>query len=77
MIPITDIRAWGNTVSWQYDQQIEQDLVICRSLIEIFKDPYLLKHLAFRGGTAIHKFYLTSHARYSEDIDLDHAELTS
>lgn len=70
MIPITDIRAWGNTVSWQYDQQIEQDLVISRSLIEIFQDPFLSEHLAFRGGTALHKLYLTSHARYSEDIDL-------
>ena len=70
MIPITDIRAWGNTVSWQYDQQIEQDLLISRSLVEIFQDPYLSEHLAFRGGTALHKLYLTSHARYSEDIDL-------
>jgi len=70
MIPITDIRAWGNTVSWQYDQQIEQDLVISRSLVEIFQDPFLSEHLAFRGGTALHKIYLTSHARYSEDIDL-------
>ena len=70
MIPITDIRAWGNTVSWQYDQQIEQDLVICRSLVEIFQEPFLSEHLAFRGGTALHKLYLTSHARYSEDIDL-------
>ena len=70
MIPITDIRAWGNTVSWQYDQQIEQDLVIIRSLVEIFQDPFLSEHLAFRGGTALHRLYLTSHARYSEDIDL-------
>ena len=70
MIPITDIRAWSNTVSWQYDQQIEQDLLISRSLVEIFQDPYLSEHLAFRGGTALHKLYLTSHARYSEDIDL-------
>jgi predicted nucleotidyltransferase component of viral defense system len=70
MIPNTDIRAWGNKVPWKLDQQIEQDLVICRSLIEIFKDPYLSEHLAFRGGTALHKLYITSHARYSEDIDL-------
>jgi len=70
MIPITDIRAWGNIVPWNLDQQIEQDLVICRSLVEIFKDPFLSEHLAFRGGTALHKLYLTSHARYSEDIDL-------
>jgi predicted nucleotidyltransferase component of viral defense system len=70
MIPITDIRTWGNIVPWSLDQQIEQDLVICRSLVEIFQDPYLSEHLAFRGGTALYKLYLTSHARYSEDIDL-------
>ena len=36
MIPINDIRAWSNVVPWVNDAQIEQDLVICRSLIEFF-----------------------------------------
>jgi predicted nucleotidyltransferase component of viral defense system len=70
MIPISDIRAWSNIVPWVNDEQIEQDLVICRSLIEIFSDDYLASQLAFRGGTAIHKLFLEPQLRYSEDIDL-------
>ena len=27
MIPITDIRAWGNVVPWKNVEQVEQDLV--------------------------------------------------
>ena len=37
---------------------------------EIFSDEWLAEHLAFRGGTALHKLYLTPQHRYSEDIDL-------
>jgi|GEM_PF-6432831 len=70
MIPINDIRAWSNVVPWVNDEQIEQDLVISRSLIEIFSDDYLASKLAFRGGTAIHKLFLQPQPRYSEDIDL-------
>jgi hypothetical protein len=35
MIPINEIRAWSNVVHRVNDEQIEQDLVICRSLVEI------------------------------------------
>ena len=70
MIPITDIRAWGNVVPWKNVEQIEQDLVISRSLVEIYSDKYLSENLAFRGGTALHKLFFTSQPRYSEDIDL-------
>ncbi len=70
MIPINEIRAWSNVVPWVNDEQIEQDLVICRSLIEIFSDSLLAENLAFRGGTAIHKLFLHPQPRYSEDIDL-------
>lgn len=70
MIPQSDIIEWSNTVSWQTNEQVEQDLVICRALVEIFKDDYLAEHLAFRGGTALHKLYLQPQPRYSEDIDL-------
>jgi predicted nucleotidyltransferase component of viral defense system len=45
-------------------------LVICRALVEIFSDEFLSGHLAFRGGTALHKLYLLPPLRYSEDIDL-------
>lgn len=33
-------------------------------------EPFLRTNLAFRGGTAFHKLYLSPQARYSEDIDL-------
>jgi predicted nucleotidyltransferase component of viral defense system len=70
MIPISYITGWRHTVPWQTDEQVEQDLVICRSLVQIFSDDYLSSSLAFRGGTAIYKLYLKSLSRYSEDIDL-------
>lgn len=70
MIPRNDIIEWSNTVAWQTNEQIEQDLVICRALVQIFNDDYLAGHLAFRGGTALHKLYLQPQPRYSEDIDL-------
>jgi len=49
---------------------VEQDLVIERSIIELFSEPYINTRLAFRGGTALHKIFLKPQARYSEDIDL-------
>jgi len=39
-------------------------------LIAIFSDAFLSNELAFRGGTALHKIYLSPQSRYSEDIDL-------
>jgi len=57
-------------VPWQTNEQVEQDLVICRALVEIFSDEWLANSLAFRGGTALHKLYLRPQPRYSEDIDL-------
>jgi predicted nucleotidyltransferase component of viral defense system len=68
MIPQANITQWRNEVPLQTNEQVEQDLVICRTLVEIFKDDYLAESLAFRGGTALHKLY--PQPRYSEDIDL-------
>jgi predicted nucleotidyltransferase component of viral defense system len=70
MIPEAYITEWANQVPWQTNEQVEQDLVICRALVEIFSDEFLAKSLAFRGGTALHKLYLSPQPRYSEDIDL-------
>lgn len=70
MIPRANITAWRAQAPWSSDAQIEQDLVVCRAAVEIFSHPLLTGHLAFRGGTALHKLYLTPPARYSEDIDL-------
>jgi len=70
MIPQAYITEWANHVPWQSNEQVEQDLVICRALVEIFSDEWLASRLAFRGGTALHKLYLRPQPRYSEDIDL-------
>ncbi len=70
MIPISAIEEWRSHVPWQTNEQVEQDLIICRALTELFKDEFLASHLAFRGGTALHKLYLSPQPRYSEDIDL-------
>lgn len=70
MIPRDYITHWRERAPWSEDFQVEQDLIISRALIEMFSDPVLAKALAFRGGTALYKLYLTPPARYSEDIDL-------
>lgn len=70
MIPQDFITEWRRRAPWNEDFQVEQDLVISRALVDIFSDPVLADGLAFRGGTAIHKLYLPSPLRYSEDIDL-------
>ncbi|WP_245484851.1 nucleotidyl transferase AbiEii/AbiGii toxin family protein [Rhizobium ruizarguesonis] len=70
MIPRDYIAEWRSQAPWVQDIQVEQDLVICRALVEIFSHPVLSKALAFRGGTALYKLYLKPAARYSEDIDL-------
>lgn len=74
MIPRDYITEWRSSAPWIQDFQIEQDLVICRALVEIFTHPLLGEALAFRGGTALYKLYLKPAARYSEDLDLVQVE---
>jgi predicted nucleotidyltransferase component of viral defense system len=70
MIPQAYITGWRANAPWRSENMVEQDLAICRAIVEIFSDPFLSKRLAFRGGTALHKLYLHPQPRYSEDIDL-------
>jgi len=70
MIPKPDIAKWQLQAPWNEFAQVEQDLIISRTLVEIFSDEFLRENLAFRGGTALHKLYLNPAPRYSEDIDL-------
>jgi predicted nucleotidyltransferase component of viral defense system len=70
MIPELAIIEWRDIVPWAEDAQVEQDLIICRALTAIYQDEFLSKRLAFRGGTALHKLYLSPQPRYSEDIDV-------
>lgn len=70
MIPRAFITEWRNEAPWPSDEQVEQDLVISRAIVEIFNVEELAKGLAWRGGTALHKLYVQPGMRYSEDIDL-------
>lgn len=70
MIPQRHITEWSEIAPWKANEQVEQDLIICRSLVELFSDDIIAEKLAFRGGTALHKLYLEPQPRYSEDIDL-------
>lgn len=58
MIPKPYIAQWQEQTPWSSFDQIEQDLIISRTLVEIFSDDFLRENLAFRGGTALHKLYL-------------------
>ena len=57
MIPRAYITEWTQYAPWKTNEQVEQDLVICRALVDIFSNDYLAKELAFRGGTALHKLF--------------------
>lgn len=70
MIDVTSIRSWNESFPWKDKAMVEQDLIISRALVAIFSDEFLASQLAFRGGTALHKLYLSPQPRYSEDIDL-------
>ena len=70
MIQEKFIVEWQKIAPWLDMQMVEQDLIISRALVAIFSDDFLASRLAFRGGTALHKLYLSPQARYSEDIDL-------
>ena len=70
MIPRANILEWRQTHPWQGDDQVEQDLLLSRALVDLFSSETLSSRLAFRGGTALHKIYMQPARRYSEDIDL-------
>ncbi len=69
MIPQAAITEWGRTVPWPTVEQIEQDLVLSRLIVEIANDDYLGDELVFRGGTCLHKLHAPEPLRYSEDLD--------
>ncbi|MEX0812461.1 MAG: nucleotidyl transferase AbiEii/AbiGii toxin family protein [Chitinophagales bacterium] len=70
MIPKSYIERWKYKAPWNSLHYVEQDLIISRALVLLFSDEFLKENLAFRGGTALHKLYLSPSPRYSEDIDL-------
>jgi predicted nucleotidyltransferase component of viral defense system len=70
VIPTAYIQEWTAATPWPDPRQVEQDLIICRALCDIFNEPLLAGRVAFRGGTAINKLLFRQPLRYSEDIDL-------
>jgi hypothetical protein len=70
VIPTAFLQAWSTNAPWPDLRQVEQDLIICRALCDLFNAPSLAGKIAFRGGTAIHKLLFKQPLRYSEDIDL-------
>lgn len=70
LIPAAYIQAWTAKAPWPDPRQVEQDLIICRALCDLFNAPVLKGKIAFRGGTAINKLLFNRPMRYSEDIDL-------
>lgn len=70
MIPASYLQEWSAKAPWPDLRQIEQDLIICRALCDLFNSAALAGKIAFRGGTAIHKLLFRQPLRYSEDIDL-------
>jgi predicted nucleotidyltransferase component of viral defense system len=70
MIPLAHIQQWTAHAPWPDLRQVEQDLMICRAMCDLFNNPRLQGKIAFRGGTAINKLLFDKPLRYSEDIDL-------
>jgi hypothetical protein len=72
MAPITrrDVIAHQSVVPWPSQIQVEQDLLLCRTMVALFNDAFLQSQIALRGGTLLHKVYPAPPSRYSEDIDL-------
>ena len=69
MISSDAIVEWRSRVGFARSEQVEQDLVLCRLIVEIASDELLGEELIFRGGTCLHKLYLAKALRYSEDLD--------
>jgi predicted nucleotidyltransferase component of viral defense system len=70
MIPERYIEEWLEQTPWQFMPMVEQDMIISRTLIELYSTPKIKEKLIFRGGTALNKLFMKPAARYSEDIDL-------
>ena len=65
MIPQAAITEWAARVPWATPEQIEQDLLLSRLIVEIARDDYLGNELIFRGGTCLHKLHVDRPWRYS------------
>ncbi len=70
MIPRASITAWRTAAPWPDNTQVEQDLLLSRALVAMYRQPAVAEQAVFRGGSALHKLFFDPPGRYSEDIDL-------
>ena len=68
MIPEHAITHWRNVAPWPQDAQVEQDLILSRALVEIYQEPSLSNALLLRGGTALHKPFISPVQRKGRDL---------
>ena len=76
MIPQHEIDAAAQHRPGWDNQQVEQDIVLTRLMAEIANDKYLAEALVLKGGTCLHKLWLTEPWRYSKDLDYVRTEDT-
>ncbi len=69
MITEADVRHRRGEVPLTDADNVDQDLVLSRLIVEIANHPHLGEELVFRGGTWFHKVWLDRPWRYSEDLD--------
>lgn len=69
MISPAAIAHWRTNIPWISNDNVEQDLILSRLMIELAQHPLLGGELVMRGGTCFHKLWLEQPWRYSEDLD--------
>ena len=52
MIPKAHITAWRARAPWLADAQVEQDLIISRAIVELFRVPEIASSLVFRADSS-------------------------
>lgn len=50
MIPKAYLAEWRTYAPWLQDHQVEQDLLISRTLVDLFNHPDIANSLAIGGG---------------------------
>ena len=71
MITAEAFDQWRRVVPWTSPHEVEQDLILARLIAEVAQHPVVGGSLALKGGTCLHKLWLSEPWRYSEDLDYD------
>lgn len=63
------IEHWRTSAPWDQPENVLQDLVLSRVIVEFANDRRLRRRLVLHGGTCLHKIWHDHPQRYSEDLD--------